>query len=102
MALSLQTTATTTAKTADKQIAVAQTGSSSDMYTVPTGRKFKGFLGYQQLSDTSGGLIGYINNQPIYHMTKSGPIYLELAAGATVQSSNATYRTFLFGVESDV
>lgn len=103
MALTLQeTTTTTTTKTADKQIAMAQIGASVDMYTVPSGRKFKGFLGYQQTSDTSGGLIAYIDSQPIYHMTKSGPIYLELAAGATVQSSSATYRTFLFGVESDV
>jgi hypothetical protein len=77
MGLTLASTTTTT-KTADKQISKAQVGASSAMYTVPSGRKFKGFLGYQQTSDTSGGLIAYIDDQPVYHMTKSGPIYLEL------------------------
>ena len=101
MGLTLESTATTTAKTPDKQIAISQTGGQTEMYTVPSGRKFKGLITYQQTSDTAGAVIAYINDAYIYHMTKAGPVYIELAAGAVVKSASSTYRTNLVGVESD-
>jgi len=101
MALTLQTTVAGTA-TPDKQIAERGTGSATTvLYTVPTGRKFKGMLTTAREVDTSGTLIAYINGKHVQYMPKSGPLYLDLVAGAVVTCGSATYATGVFGVESD-
>ena len=86
----------------DKQIAVRLTGSATTvLYTVPSGRKFKGMLTTSRETDTSGTIIAYINGRHVQYMPKSGPIYLELAAGAVVTCGSTSYATGVFGVESD-
>jgi hypothetical protein len=86
----------------DKQIAERATGAATTViYTVPSGRKFKGMLTTSYATDTSSTIIAYINNKHVQYMPKSGPIYLELAAGAVVTCGSTTYATGVFGVESN-
>lgn len=86
----------------DKQIAERATGSATTvLYTVPTGRKFKGMLTTSFSSDTNGTVIAYINNKHLQSMPKSGPVYIDLAAGAVVTCGSTVYATGVFGVESD-
>jgi len=103
MGLTLETVASTSAtKTPDKQIAERATGSDTTvLYTVPAGRKFKGMLTTARETDTSGALIAYINGKHLQYMPKSGPLYIDLVAGAVVTCGSATYATGVFGVESD-
>jgi hypothetical protein len=86
----------------DKQIAERLAGAATVvLYTVPLGRKFKGMLTTSRETDTSSTTIAYIDSKHVVYMPKSGPIYLELAAGAIVTCGSATYPTGIFGVESD-
>lgn len=86
----------------DKQIAERATGSETTiLYTVPTGRKFKGMLTTNYASDTNSTIVAYIDNKHVQYMPKSGPVYIDLAAGAVVTCGSATYATGVFGVESD-
>ena len=86
----------------DKQIAERLAGAATVVvYTVPSGRKFKGMLTTSRETDTSGTIIAYINGRHVQYMPKSGPIYLELAAGAVVTCGSTSYATGVFGVESD-
>ena len=86
----------------DKQIAERLTGSATVvLYTVPSGRKFKGMLTTSRETDTSGTIIAYIDGKHVQYMPKSGPFHLELAAGAVVTCGSTSYATGVFGVESD-
>jgi hypothetical protein len=103
MGLTLETVASTTATaTPDKQIAERGTGDAATvLYTVPTGRKFKGILTTSFGTDTGNTIVAYINGKHVQYMPKSGPIYIDLAAGAVVTCGSVTYATGVFGVESD-
>jgi hypothetical protein len=98
----LSTTTGGTAVLPNKQIAQRGTGSATTvLYTVPSGRKFKGFLTTSRETDTAGTIIAYIDSKHVQYMPKSGPIYLDLVAGAVVTCGSASYATGIFGVESD-
>ena len=104
MGLTLETVASTTATaTPDKQIAVRGTGTPgvTVLYTVPTGRKFKGHITFNQATDTGVTTVAYINNKHVQYMVKSGPFPVELVAGTVVTCGSASYSTGVFGVESD-
>lgn len=96
------TTATTTA-TPDKQIAARYVsgGTGTVLYTVPSGRKFKGILTNPFGQSTSGFPVAQINGLNVDWFPTSGPLHIELAEGAIVQASNSTYATGVYGVESD-
>ena len=97
----LQVTASSTA-TPDKQIAERATGSATTIiYTVPSGRKFKGMLTTSYSTDTGGTIVAYINGKHVQYMPKSGPLYLDLVAGTTVACGSTVYATGVFGVESN-
>ena len=86
----------------DKQIAERLAGAATVVvYAVPSGRKFKGMLTTSRETDTSSTIIAYIDSKHVQYMPKSGPIYLELAAGAVVTCGSTSYATGVFGVESD-
>jgi len=86
----------------NKQVAERGTGSATTaLYTVPAGRKFKGMLTTSRETDTSSTTIAYIDGKHVVYMPKSGPIYLDLVAGAVVTYGSASYATGIFGVESD-
>jgi hypothetical protein len=103
MVLTLEPVSTTASTaTPDKQIAQRGTGSATTvLYTVPSKRKFKGFLTTSYSNDTNGTIIAYIDGKHVQYMPKSGPIYLDLVAGAVVTCGSTTYATGVFGVESD-
>jgi hypothetical protein len=102
MALTALPVTTATAAAADKQIAERGTGSSTAvLYTVPSGRKFKGMLTTSYSNDTNGTIIAYIDGKHVQYMPKSGPIYLDLVAGAVITCGSSTYATGVFGVESN-
>jgi len=98
----LSTTTGGTSPLPDKQIAERSTGSSTTvLYTVPSGRKFKGILTSSQGTDTGNIIIAYIDGKHVQYMPKSGPLYLDLVAGAVVTCGSASYATGVFGVESN-
>lgn len=98
----LSSTSAGASVTPDKQIAERAAGSSTTaVYTVPAGRKFKGILTTSRETDTSSTIIAYINGKHVQYMPKSGPIYIDLAAGAVVTCGSTSYATGVFGVESD-
>ena len=103
MGLTLDPVPTTSSTaTPDKQIAERNTGSATTvLYTVPANRKFKGFLTTSFSTDTGGTIVAYINGKHVQYMPKSGPLYLDLVAGATVACGSTTYATGVFGVESN-
>jgi hypothetical protein len=102
MALTSLPVTTASTATPDKQIAERGTGSATSvLYTVPSGRKFKGFLTTSFGTDTGSTIIAYIDGKHVQYMPKSGPIPLELVAGAVVTCGSTTYATGVFGVESN-
>lgn len=105
MALTLDpvpTTVTTATAKPDKPIAVRYVtgGAGAVLYTVPAGRKFKGIL-TNTFSQTGGFPVAQINGNNVDWVSSSGPLHIELAEGAIVQASNASYATGVYGVESD-
>ena len=103
MALTLETVASTAVDTtAPKSITIQSQGSASaTMYTVPTGRKFSGYLWTNNQS-----YWGRINNIDLrsYAGTYASitPLPIQLRAGDVVKSSaTASDYTFIQGLESD-
>ena len=103
MALTLEVAVTTAVvPTAPKAITIQSQGSASaTMYTVPTGRKFEGYLWTNNSS--YWGRINSINLRP-YSSTNASlsPLPIQLTAGDVVQSSaTSSDYTFIQGMESD-
>lgn len=95
------TTASTVATT--KTIAISKSGNSQNgavMYTVPTGKKFKGLIGHSlnyYLSINSNEIGPFSNGTSLPWQAS-----IELTAGAVVKAYVSTAGTsMLFGVESD-
>tara|TARA_R100000951_G_C2638648_1_gene180140 strand:- start:311 stop:625 length:315 start_codon:yes stop_codon:yes gene_type:complete len=104
MALTLETAASgATASVAPKAITIESQGSASTaMYTVPTGRKFNGYLWTNNQS--YWGRINDIDLRP-YGSTNASitPLPIQLTAGDVVKSSaTSSDYTYLQGLESDV
>ena len=103
MALTLEAAAATAvATTASKSITIQSQGSGSAvMYTVPTGRKFEGYLWTNQQS--YWGRINNIDLRP-YSSTNAAlsPLPIKLTAADVVKASpTASDYTFIQGLESD-
>ncbi len=103
MGLTLETVAPTVATaTPDKQISVRYVtgGTGTVLYTVPSGRKFKGIL-TSNFAQVSSFTIAQIDGLNVDWYAQTGPLHIELGAGAVVGAGSASYPTGVFGVESD-
>jgi hypothetical protein len=100
MGLTLETVEVTTTATPDKSITLQSQGSASaTMYTVPTGRKFNGYLWTNQAS--FWGRINNIDLRP-YGSGSISPLPIKLTAGDVVKASaTGSDYTFIQGLESD-
>ena len=104
MALTVPTTSLGEKTTAEKTIVLTAQGSAyAVMYTVPSGRKFKGNLWTNQAT-----YYGVVNSQDMRTPHKSSyyaqvPLPIELRAGDIVKASpTASDYTMIQGIESDV
>tara|TARA_B100001939_G_scaffold316179_1_gene301928 strand:- start:5918 stop:6271 length:354 start_codon:yes stop_codon:yes gene_type:complete len=112
----LDETVETTAPSPDKTILSQYYGSANGlMYTVPTGRKFTGYLwghsSIEQFIVLSGGTLNNSSNAvsstqsmwpPYSENYTNGTPQLTLRAGDAIYSgSSSNYRARLVGVESD-
>ena len=103
MVLTVQTTSVGETTTAEKTIAVTAQGSAyAVIYTVPSGRKFKGNLWTNQPT-----YFGVINSQDMRTPHRSSyyaqvPLPIELRSGDIVKASpTASDYTMIQGIESD-
>ena len=102
---------TTGASGPDKQICAEGANANTIVYTVPAGRKFKGWASnYSQANgsrwvifeDPNGNQVRHFNdfaNQPTSYQTNSAP-EVTLLAGTVVKVGNGS-TVYCFGVESD-
>ncbi len=103
MSLTILETATSSTATAAKSINVKVNSSASAvMYTVPSGRKFKGHL-WTNANTYFGVINGVQMRHPYGHTSYQKPMLsIELTAGDVVNSSPTTSDyTHLQGLESD-
>lgn len=101
---------TATTATPDTQIVVYSGTANAVMYTVPAGRKFRGYIGHQYgrqsyyLNITSGSSevrhYGSLGAEPTNY--KDTPMaIIDLVAGTSVKASPNGSRNYILGVESD-
>lgn len=76
-----------------KQIAIYTAATTGNMYVVPTGKKFVGYI------TGNSGASPAINGVSMPVITSSPPVQIELVAGTIVSQSNPSYPFYIFGVE---
>jgi len=112
VATSSSSSSTATTATPDTQICVYSGTANAVMYTVPSGRKFRGYIGHQYgrqgntyyLNITTGSTdvryFGSLGAEPSNY--KDTPMaILDLVAGTSIKNSSNGSRGYVFGVESD-
>ena len=94
----------------DKQICTSGTNANTVVYTVPAGRKFKGWASNSSNANGSrwaqlefdGGVVRHFNdfsNNPTSYQRNGAP-EITLLAGTVVKVGNGS-TVYVFGVESD-
>ena len=107
------TTTTTIEPAPDKQICVMSTTSSGVVYTVPSGRKFVGYVGHEYglqgyyfqitTTGTTNTTIRYwggVGAEP-YNYRSLTTVEHTFLAGTSVKNSPSGQRCYVIGVESD-
>lgn len=110
VATSSSSGSTATTATPDTQICVYSGTANAVMYTVPSGRKFRGYIGHQYgrqsyylnlvVGSAEVRYYGGLGAEPSNYRDTPMAI-LDLVAGTSIKNSPSGSRGYVFGVESD-
>lgn len=89
-----------------RQIVVVGSGSSTVMYTVPTGKKFQGTIssnttGYNVAITPTGGSMAMFQVPSVSVAPTTPALPLTLVAGSIVTNIQSSNNSYLIGVETD-
>lgn len=89
-----------------RQIVVLGSGSSTVMYTVPTGKKFQGTIssnaiGYSVAITPTGGSMAMFQVPSVSTAPTTPALPLTLVAGSIVTNITSGNNSYLIGVETD-